>query len=281
MRADLHTHTICSDGKQTFEELADAAKRAGVDILSVTDHDNMDRDDEKRRAINARGIIYVPGIEISAYEGDCKVHITGYNLDPHGEAYLRFIKERTDGSYARAEDTIKKLAANGITVTMDEIIACRPVSTSPVHTMHIARAVAKRGYFPDEYAVYNALLKTGKPAHSGVARPTPYDAVRTIREAGGICSLAHPGRIELDECEKEKLLKRLADAGLDGIEAVYSTHTDYQTEIYRSWAEKYSLLVTGGSDTHKDGFEGIRVGYPVFEPSEELLSALKIKRGKI
>lgn len=275
MKADLHVHTIYSDGLHTPEEIAEIAKAAKVEILSVTDHDNMDGDERKRAAAEALGIIYVPGWEVSAYAG-YKVHITGYNCSTESAAYKDFMRRRVEGSYARAEDEIKKFASHGIYITISDAEEFHAIKGSPLHTMHVARAVAKKGYFPDEYVVYGECLKRGKFAYSDLARPDPFEAVEVIKASGGISSVAHPGRIETDFSSREKLIKDLAAAGLDGIEAVYTTHTKEETEYFKSLAKELSLLVTGGSDTHKQAFGGRYVGIPFFEPDELLLSALKI-----
>lgn len=275
MKADLHIHTIYSDGLHTPEEMAAFAKAAGLKIFSMTDHDNMDGNERKRAATEALGMIYVPGWEVSAYT-DVKVHITGYNSNPESVAYKNFMKARVSGSYERAEDIIKKLAAHGIYISLSDAEEFHKIKESPLHTMHIARAVAKKGYYKDEYIVYRECLGRGKFAHSGVARPTPFEAIEVIRESGGISSLAHPGRIELDFSEREKLIKELINAGINGIEAVYTTHTVKDTEYFKALAKEFSLLVTGGSDTHKQGFEGRFVGKPLFEPDEKLISALNI-----
>lgn len=275
MKADLHTHSIYSDGFHTPEQIAEIARAAGVQILSITDHDNMDGNELKRAAVEAAGIIYVPGWEVSAYAG-YKVHITGYNCNTLSSAYISFMRERVEGSYARAEDIINKLAKNGIYITLADVEECHPIKTSPVHTMHIARAVAAKGYFKDEFEVYRQCLCRGRFAYSSLARPTPTDAVKVIRESGGISSVAHPGRIEADFAEREQLIKTLADCGLNGIEAVYSTHTVEETEYFKRLAGELSLLVTGGSDMHRQAFEGRFVGLPLFEPDEKLLAALKI-----
>lgn len=275
MKADLHVHTIYSDGLHTPEEIASIAKEAGVEILSITDHDNMDGNERKRAAVEALNIIYVPGWEVSAYAG-YKVHITGYNCSTSSAAYKEFMRQRVEGSYARAEDIIKKLASQGIYITISDVERFHEMKETPLHTMHVARAVAEKGYFPDAYVVYAECLQKGKFAYSDLARPDPFEAIEVIRESGGISSVAHPGRIETDFSSREKLIKNLAAAGLNGIEAVYTTHTKEETEYFKSLAKELSLLVTGGSDTHKQAFGGRYVGRPLFEPDERLLSALKI-----
>jgi len=275
MKADLHTHSIYSDGFHTPEQIAAFAKEAGLKMLSITDHDNMDGNDIKRAAVEGAGLIYVPGWEVSAYAG-YKVHITGYNCNTLSSAYISFMRERVSGSYARAEDIIDKLAKNGIYITLDDVEAQRQVKTAPIHTMHIARAVAAKGYYKDEFEVYRQCLCRGRFAYSSLARPTPVEAIKVIRESGGISSLAHPGRIEADFNEREELIKNLVNEGLNGIEAVYTTHTLKETEYFKHLAGELSLLVTGGSDMHRQGFEGRLVGEPRFEPDEKLLSALRI-----
>ena len=97
-----------------------------------------------------------------------------------------------------------------------------------------------------------------------------------IHKLGGIASIAHPGRISLDEGEKEGLIKRLCAYGVDGIEGVYTTHTEKETAYYQALANELGLLVTGGSDTHKEN-ERCSIGTPVFIPSEKLLEKLGIK----
>ena len=277
MRADLHLHTVYSDGRLTPEEVVSLAKERGVGLIAFTDHDTMAGYERKRAAARAAGVLLTDGIEISAYAG-CKVHVTGYRCDPEGEAYGRFLRERAESSVARAKDILRKLRALGISLSLEEAEAERPMPDSPLHTMHIARAVHKKGVCADEFAVYNTLLARGKPAFSDVGRPTPEDAVRIIHACGGIACLAHPGRIEMEGGALEKLLCRLADLGLDGIEAVYSSHTVEETERFRELARRYGLLVTGGSDLHQRDM-GRQVGSPLFEPDERLLEALRISRG--
>jgi predicted metal-dependent phosphoesterase TrpH len=123
--------------------------------------------------------------------------------------------------------------------------------------------------------VYCAYLAKGKAANSAIGRPTPREAIDCIHSAGGFASIAHPGRIEMDFDEREKLIISLADYGADGIEGVYTTHTEKETAYFIRLAKELSLYVTGGSDTHfEDGTHTI--GSPAFTPSNELLKRLSI-----
>lgn len=278
MRADLHTHTVYSDGAHTPEELAAIAKKNGVELLAVTDHDNMEGADRKQRAIEGAGLLFTHGIEISAYLG-CKVHVAGYACDPHCEAYRAYLQSRIDGSFLRAQDIIDKCRKIGISLSMEEVLAERQMQSAPIHTMHVARAIHKKGICTDAGEVYETLLCRGAPAYSDIGRPTPFDAISFIHAFGGIACLAHPGRIELDEGELKNLVDRMKECGLDGIECVYPSHTERETNYFFKLAKERSLFVTGGSDTHIEG-AGRSVGSPVFEPSEELLERICPMGGK-
>lgn len=273
-RADLHIHTYFSDGTMSPRAVAEAAAAAGVQLAAVTDHDTVNGCGEFAAAAKEAGISSVYGMEISAYSS-VKVHVLGYNMDLSCATFLRFIATLRDGAEERTYDILSKLKKRGVNLTMEEVLRERKCAQSPVHTMYIARAGARKGYGRSPSDFYLSYLAAGKGAYSGVGRPTPQQAVETIAACGGVSSLAHPGRITLEEGCRHALIKSLADAGLDGIEAVYSGHTDRETATFKEIAAEFSLLVTGGSDTHYA--EGNRtVGSPVFYPDERLLAALKL-----
>lgn len=273
MKADLHLHSVYSDGKYTPQELAARAKAAGLDLYSVTDHDSMEGAEEKAAAAREAGLYYVQGWEVSSYE-DCKVHVLGYACE-RGEAYFRFLEERIRGAQLRAADMIEK--ANryfGFAVTMSEAEKEHFKKDAPIHTMHVVRVFARKlGMGVGE--AYLAFFDKGKPAYSDLCRPTATDAVNVIHACGGIAVLAHPGRIAKPSDEREKLMERLVSEGLDGIECVYTTHTAQETEYFTRFARAHSLLVTGGSDMHVENGKRT-MGKPDFYPEEKLLAALGI-----
>lgn len=275
IRADMHIHTYYSDGTQSPGDAVKGAVRAGVNLISVTDHDNSNGTDETFVLAERYGITAVAGEEVSAYDGGTKVHLLGYNMDRTCKVYKDFTKKLFEGAEERAADVLRKLRAVGVELSRGEICAERYCPRSPVHSFYIAVAGAKKGYAADAYSFYMRYLNSGCEAFSCVGRPTPEEAARAISESGGICSLAHPGRITLDNEGVEELVRRVIPCGLSGIEAVYSTHTAKQTQYYKELAERSGLLVTGGSDCHREG-SNKRIGTPAFYPSEKLLSALKI-----
>jgi predicted metal-dependent phosphoesterase TrpH len=263
---------LYSDGKYTPDEVCRRAKEAGVEVISITDHDTMNGLEDKRAAAKKHGLISIDGWEISAYLNDERVHVLGYGCKD-GEGYRAFMQRRVDSAYARAKERVEKLNRIGIPLTMERVLAGQADKTAPIHTMHVARPLGELlGVSPGE--AYIRYLEKGCPADSMIGRPSPKEAVECIRASGGVAFLAHPGRIRVSEEDKEEMIRGLVDCGLDGIECYYPAHTDLQTEHYLHLAKKYGLRVSGGSDTHWED-ESQSYGDPPFFVDEELLSFLR------
>lgn len=277
MRADLHVHSIYSDGTLPPRQLAALAKKNGVELLSITDHDNFMGDEEKRRAISGMGIAYLTGVEISAYENKKKIHITGYGFDLKNPLAGEYQRQFYEHSVVRLEDVIEKLAFyKDIRLTKEDVFAAQKVAGIPVHTMHVVLAVLKKGYYRSVSEVFADCFMPGLPTYSYVKRSTPAEAIDIIHSLGGIACIAHPGRIDLDKAEKEDLIFRLKEMGIDGIECDYTTHTLEQTEYFKGLAAKVGLLCSGGSDFHTESGRRM-VGQPRFVPSEEFLRAAHVR----
>lgn len=273
MRADLHIHTYYSDGGLSPEKAVQLAKRNGVELLAITDHDTTESCNQVQKHCAEAGISFVRGIEVSAYQGDIKLHTLCYGFDPDNSDLKNFLNGLYQNSVKRTEDVIYKLNKCGINISIEQAAAERFSANTPIHSMHVARAGAKKGYAPNQFEFYKLYLMKGSPAFSKLFRPTPEQTIQVISACGGFCSLAHPGRIEMDGQEKITLIKRLKDCGLCGIEGVYSAHTAKETAYYKELAKELGLLVTGGSDTHYE-ISNKKIGTPFFEPSLELLQRL-------
>lgn len=275
IRADMHIHTYYSDGGQSPADVIAGARRAGVNLISVTDHDNANARKKVRELAAKHGITAVDGVEISAYDGDVKVHLLAYGIDYDNPAYKAFAKKLYDGAEERTFDVLRKLEKVNVRISYGEVLRERKCEKSPLHSTYIAVAGARKGYASSPWAFYSRYLNYGAAGFSCICRPSPEEAAAVVTECGGLLSLAHPGRISLDKEGVIALTERLIPSGLAGIEAVYSGHTANETQYYKELAEKYGLLVTGGSDTHYA--EGNRrIGDPPFYPDERLLSALKL-----
>ena len=276
MRADLHIHTYYSDGLQSPDDVAIAAKSNGVELISITDHDTALAYPEIFSCCEKRGVKVVYGIEVSAYSNGVRLHTLGYGISPENPVFKSFLKELVEGSFARTEDMISKLKKGGIHITMDEVLKYRKSDSAPIHSMYVSRAGAEKGYSSNPFAFQKEFVAKGKFGYSEAGRPSPEKAVEVITACGGISSLAHPGRIELEKEEVISLVKRLLPLGLKGIEAVHSAHTFEEKAYYTEMAKEYGLLVTGGSDTHfKDGSK--RIGTPIFDCGKELCEKLGLQ----
>lgn len=273
MTADMHVHTQASDGLFTPEEVVKHALSAGLSAIAVTDHDTVKNTAKLNTLCKNAQITPINGIEVSAYEGFTKVHTLGYGYDINSDSFKGFLKELYEGSLKRTEDIISKLNKCGINLSFADAAAERVYADSPIHSMHVARAAVRRGIAANPMAFFKTYLMYGRPAFSNICRPSPERAIEEITAAGGIAVIAHPGRIDLNQTDLRSLIVRLAEAGLAGIEAVYSTHTVIQTAYFKELAEELDLLVTGGSDTHFEGGNR-RIGSPVFHPSEKLRQRL-------
>ncbi len=275
MRADMHIHTLASDGLFTPSDVVAEAQRAGLGAFAVTDHDAVAALKETAILAKAAGLRHITGVEISAYVGDVKIHTLGYGIDYLDGGFNAFLGELREGSFVRLGEILYRLKKCGILLTEEDCAAERLSDAVPVHVMHVCRAAVKKGYAADVNEFFFNYVAYGKPAFSNAARPTPEEAIDAITSAGGIPVMAHPGRIDLPADELKALITRLAGRGLRGIEAVYSAHTPEETAYFKELAASLGLLVTGGSDTHFAG--GWRkIGSPAFEPSERLRQILGI-----
>lgn len=277
MRTDLHIHSVYSDGSHTPVQLAALAKRRGVERASVTDHDNFDGEAEKRAAFEAEGINYVTGVELSAYRDAKKIHITGYAYDINSPLLPVCQAERVRLSGDRLLDTLDRLKFyKGIRLTEEQVRLQLYKKDMPVHTMHVVRAILAAGYYATVKEVFTDCFTPGSPTYSYVGRFTPVEAIELLHSMGGVACIAHPGRIRLSFAEREKLIAELKEAGVDGIECYYTTHTESETAYFCRLADRLGLLKTGGSDYHNEW--GARLpGAPLFEPDEALLRAIHVR----
>ena len=162
MTADLHMHTVHSDGLMTPQDVVDCAERAHLGLISVTDHDTVSAYSEVSRLAEGKGIKTVTGIEVSAYDNRIKMHTLGYGIDI--EKFAPFQKRLFESSFERAKDIIFKLINFGFDITMEEVFAERNSSTVPVHGMHIARVMVKKGFVVSYDRFFKKYLAYGKPA---------------------------------------------------------------------------------------------------------------------
>ncbi len=241
MKADLHIHTTASDGAMSPKKIVQWAKRGGIEVMAVTDHDTVGGLDEAKAEAQALGIKFVGGIEISAFS-NTEIHVLGYNIDYKN---ANFVEELEGVQNYRIQRNIRigqKLKELGIALDFD-------FEAKGVGRMNIARQMVKQGYAEDVNAVFAKYLGVGGLAYFTTRRVTPIEAVKLIKKYGGFASLAHPKKF-LQDGRLEMLISGLKPLGLDGLEVNYPGHSEQDIKALLTLCAKYSLLPTGGSDFH-------------------------------
>lgn len=258
VRIDLHSHTTASDGSLSPEELVQLAKQQGVVALAVTDHDSVASLPRAQAEGERLGIEIIPSIEISCLYEDVELHILGYFInaeDPRLEATLRqYLTSRDD----RNPKIIERLRELGCDLTYEEVKTFAGSAT--IGRPHIAQVLLRKGYVNSVSDAFDRYLTDGGPAYVPRVLPTPKEAIGLIRQIGGIPVLAHPVYTARIQKPFDHVCAMLKGFGLMGIETIYSSHTQQQTDRFRSIAREHQLLVTGGSDFHGDSKPNILVG---------------------
>ena len=247
---DLHLHSTNSDGSETPEELVARGHRAGLKAMALTDHDNMAGVEEFLAACRLHGVTGIAGVEISAdvEDGHGTLHILGYGVNPEHPLVKESLGRVLDGRAWRNEQILELLNKLGLELEWGEVQAC--AGEDVVGRAHFAQAMIDRDYVSSVVEAFDRYLAKGRPAYVNRYRLYPDEGIRMIREAGGVAVIAHPFSWELDEVKLEAGLRELKEAGLAGVEAVYSEYTPEQSVTLLRLAKKLGMLTTGGSDYH-------------------------------
>ena len=242
---DLHTHTTASDGTLAPAALVDRAHAAGIRTLSVTDHDTLAGVPEAAQAAAGRGMDFLPGIEITAVADGRDVHMLGYFLDAAPAGLDAFLAAQRDDRVRRAREMGDKLAALGVPIAVEGLIAASATSGRAIARPVVARALVEAGHCATTQEAFDRWLADGGPAYVARRGASPADVVRLVRRVGGVASLAHPGLLRRDD-----LIPGLAMAGLGALEAFHSDHDAQAESRYQRLADRHGLAVSGGSDFH-------------------------------
>jgi predicted metal-dependent phosphoesterase TrpH len=243
---DLHTHTTASDGQSTPERLARQLAKARITIAAVTDHDTTAAIAEVRSHAEARSVRIISGIEITAVQADEDVHMLGYGFDPAHPALVTFLETQRADRRRRLDEMHERLVSLGMPVDIEPLLTdASGKSGKALGRPLLAAALVKAGYVQSIAEAFDRFLGHGGPAFISRRGASPAEVVALVHDAGGVVSVAHPGKLKSDS-----LIEPLAAAGLDAIEAHHPDHDAAMTAAYRARAAKLGLLVTGGSDFH-------------------------------
>src|SRR6266404_3592352 len=251
MFADLHLHTFFSDGTYSPEELVQKAKRQDLSGLALTDHDTVEGCARAAVACEAAGIEFIAGTELTAEQEGHEIHILGYAINIQNTKFLAEIQKFQLVRQNRVREMVARLNQMDVPLQAEEVFAlanCRAPGRP-----HVARALVEAGLVANLDEAFERFLKKNRPAFVPKFKMSAADAIDLIHQAGGVAVMAHPGLNRTDE-----VIPGMVEAGLDGIECFHTKHSTATAARYLELADRFHLLVTGGSDCH-----GLSKGRPL------------------
>lgn len=257
---DLHIHSVYSDGTYTSEEIAKYAKEKDLCAIALTDHDTISGLDETRKQSEILGIQFINGVEINSCctvnNKNINMHILGYMFDPEQlRDYMDELKKIRDEHNDRIMTALQLI---GIDIDYKDLHM--ESEKSIITRLNFARTLVQKGYAESIKDALKKYLHKGGTAYVEF-RNQPFTIVaQKIHEAGGVVSFAHPAKCGLDDIETENVIKYLTNNGLDAIECIHSSQDFAYTKKMISFAKKYNLCLTGGSDFHGKNDDGIDMG---------------------
>jgi predicted metal-dependent phosphoesterase TrpH len=252
--ADLHIHTVKSDGTFTVEDVFQNAKIAGASAVAITDHDTIDAVDEALYFEKKYQIEFIPGVELSAIHNEREVHIIGLYINWKDNEFLERLTKFQKVRVERAKKIIKKLKDHGIKIKFEELYEITD-NMNNAGRLHIARLLSEKNIVKSVKEAFDKFLGEGRPAYVEKERITVKDAINIIKKIGGVAILAHPSHLETDE-----IILKWKEQGLDGLEAYHPDQPYLISAKYIDFARENKLLISGGSDCHGNQRDYGRIG---------------------
>jgi hypothetical protein len=269
---DLHLHSRFSDGTYGPEELAAQAQRYKLAAIALTDHDSVEGCAETARTCTAVGIEFIAGTELTAEEDGNELHILGYCFDTLNERLLTQIARFQAVRQNRIREMVARLNRLKVPLSADAVFAL--ANCKAPGRPHVARALVAAGICSSLDEAFERFLKRNRPAWVPKFKMSGTEALDLIHQAGGVAVMAHPALNRTDE-----IIPGLVEAGMDGIECFHTKHSPATADRYLKLAERFHLLVTGGSDCH-----GLNKGQPLIGTVKvpyEHLEKLKARAAEI
>jgi 3',5'-nucleoside bisphosphate phosphatase len=266
LNADLHCHSIVSDGTLTPEQLAARAAANGVELWSLTDHDEVGGQQRAAAAAREHGMKYLTGTEISVTFAGETVHILGLGFDADSPTLRQGLSDTRSGRRERALEMAEQLAAVGITGAYDG--ALKYVGNPElISRTHFARFLVETGVCKETGEVFRKYLTEGHPGYVPHRWATLKAAVQWITGAGGMAVIAHPARYRFTSNEEYALFSEFKSHGGRGVEVVTGSHTAAEYVTYAETAREFDLAASRGSDFHSPGESHTDLGQLPFLPS--------------
>lgn len=242
--ADLHLHTYHSDGTRSPREVVDLAKVRGLDIIAISDHDNLAAYFEIKPYADQAGVMLIPAIELSCAFGGIDVHILAYAFDPNDERIGLRLRSFRETRARRGYAMVERLRSLGYDVHSERVDQL--AGGGSMGRPHVARALVEAGYVASVDEAFDRLLGAGKPGYVEKERFSIPEAVELIRGAGGLTSVAHPAVYP----DHAKIVPQVLDSGVDGVEVFHPDVDEIERTRYQNLARLRGKLITGGSDDH-------------------------------
>ena len=249
INADLHCHSVVSDGTLTPEALASRAHANGVQTWSLTDHDEISGQERAKKAAEDLGMQYISGVEISVTWCSQTVHIVGLGIDHTNAALIEGLYQTRNGRSKRAQEIAAQLDQIGIKNAYEGALQFVG-NPELISRTHFARFLVDSGVCKDTNEVFANYLIEGKPGYVGHEWANLTDAVTWITQAGGIAVIAHPGRYNYTSLQFKELYSQFKDIGGRGIEVVTGSHTKDEYKTFAKVALQHGFLASRGSDFH-------------------------------
>ena len=241
--ADLHLHTVFSDSTYTPRELINLAGDLDIAIVAVTDHDTVEGIAPTIEAAKDKDIEVIPAIELTAEHQGREIHILGYFIEYGNKTLIKELAVLKENRLERLSKMLHKLKEMNVNIKAEQVLKISGAGT--VGRLHLARTLVAEGFVNSIYEAFGKYIGEHSPAYVCGFRFNPAEAIKLIRDYGGIAVLAHPYILKKDD-----LISLFVEQGLRGLEAYYPEHSKAMTRHYKDLADKYGLLVTGGSDCH-------------------------------
>ena len=259
LNCDLHCHSICSDGLLSAEEVARRAAANGVDMLALTDHDDLAGLPAARLVADELGMAFVDGVEISIEWESLQIHILGYAFDRGDPALNQGLQSIRSGRIERARRMSAELEKVGITGAFAGAMR-HAANPSLISRAHFARYLVEIAVCKDLRSVFESYLVPGRPGYVAHRWPTLDDSLRWIVGAGGVAAVAHPGRYKLSRADMRRFLGDFKDLGGQAIEVMSGSHTQEHVETFGRLAGEFRFLASRGSDFHGPGESHVDLG---------------------
>ena len=258
-RIDLHTHTCCSDGSATPEELVYEALEAGLVGLAITDHDTLEGLPEARATAAGRDLAIFSACEISTALPSGVVHILAYGVQEEDKELRALLEHIRQQRTSRNEQILDRLRTLGVPVAREDVQ--REAHGSIVARPHIAQALVRAGHVEDVRQAFDRYLNDQGPAYVQADLPDPLEAIRVTVAAGGAPVVAHPRQMRLGSVGRyRRVFTKWRDAGLAGIEVQHVSHDTTHRNRYTRLCDELELVPTGGSDFHGSAKPWIHLG---------------------